>query len=173
MFTAGSFGGLMPGGHFFSIGTAVVTPTSRGSVTINTTDVFAPPLIDPGLLVEDVDLHALREAVKMAQRFVTAPAWAGYILSPANALAGATDDATLEAAIRAAASSSSHLVGTVSMSARGAVDGVVDPDLLVKGARGLRVIDASVLPRIPAAHTQAATYVIAERGADLVKAAWA
>ncbi|KAJ7471447.1 aryl-alcohol oxidase [Mycena galericulata] len=171
--SAGSFGGLMPG-RFFSIGTAVVAPTSRGSVTINSTDPFEPPLIDPGLLANDTDLHALREAVKMAQRFVTAPVWAGYILSPANAIAGTTDDdAALEAAIIAAAGSSSHLVGTAGMSARGSTDGVVDPDLLVKGARGLRVIDASVLPFIPAAHTQVATYVIAERAADLVKAAWA
>lgn len=144
-----------------------------GSVTINTTDVFAPPLIDPGMLANDVDVHALREAVKMAQRFVTAPVWTGYILSPANALANATDDAALEAAIRAAAGSSSHLIGTASMSARGAANGVVNSDLRVKGALGLRVIDASVFPFIPAAHTQAPTYVVAERGADLVKAAWA
>jgi choline dehydrogenase-like flavoprotein len=58
------------------------------------------------------------------------------------------------------------------MSARKAGYGVVNPDLLVKGARGLRVIDASVFPYVPSAHTQAATYVIAERGSDLIKAAW-
>ncbi|KAJ7471308.1 pyranose dehydrogenase [Mycena galericulata] len=173
-FTEGSLAGLMPGGHFFTIAAEVASPVSRGSVTINSTDPFAPPLIDPGLLANVTDLHALREGAKMAQRFVTAPVWAGYILSPANALASATDDdAALEAAIIAAAGSGPHLVGTASMSARGSTNGVVDPDLLVKGARGLRIIDASVLPFIPAAHTQVPTYVIAERAADLVKAAWA
>ncbi|KAJ7471315.1 alcohol oxidase [Mycena galericulata] len=172
-FTEGSLAGLMPGGHFFTIAAEVASPVSRGSVTINSTDPFAPPLIDPGLLVNDTDLHALREAVKMGQRFLTAPVWAGYILSPAEAIAGTTDDAALDAALIAGAMGSSHLVGTASMSAQGSMDGVVDPDLLVKGARGLRVIDASVLPFIPTAHTQAATYVVAERAADLVKAAWA
>ncbi|KAF4581342.1 hypothetical protein EYR40_002930 [Pleurotus pulmonarius] len=50
--------------------------------------------------------------------------------------------------------------------------GVVDPDLKVKGIEGLYIVDASVMPRIPAAHTQAPTYVIAERAADLIKEAW-
>ncbi|KAJ7362644.1 hypothetical protein DFH08DRAFT_683711, partial [Mycena albidolilacea] len=50
--------------------------------------------------------------------------------------------------------------------------GVVDPDLLIKGAQVLRIIDASVFPRIPSAHTQAATYAVAERAADLIKQMW-
>ncbi|KAJ7135448.1 hypothetical protein C8R43DRAFT_894212, partial [Mycena crocata] len=50
--------------------------------------------------------------------------------------------------------------------------GVVDSDLLVKGVRGLRIIDASVLPLIPGAHTQAATYAMAEKGSDLIKQCW-
>ncbi|KAJ6535897.1 pyranose dehydrogenase [Mycena vulgaris] len=172
MFTAGSFNGLMPG-HFFSIGTAAVSPMSRGSVTINSSNPFDPPLIDPGLLASDFDLRALREGIKMARRFVAARAWAGYILNPVGALANATTNAELDTVIRATAGSASHLVGTAGMSARDAAYGVVDPDLLVKGARGLRIIDASVLPIVPSAHPQAATYVVAERGADLVKAAWA
>ncbi|KAJ7658968.1 pyranose dehydrogenase [Mycena rosella] len=173
MFTAGSFGGLMPG-HFFSIGTAVVAPLSRGSVMLNRTHpLTGPPLIDPGLLSNEFDVVALREGIKMARQFVTAKVWEGYILNEADSFVNATTDAELDAAVRAIAGTSSHLVGTAGMSARDAAYGVVDPDLLVKGARGLRIIDASVLPIVPAAHTQAATYVIAERGADLVKAAWA
>ncbi|KAJ7489550.1 pyranose dehydrogenase [Mycena latifolia] len=171
MFTAGSFGGLMQG-HFFSIGTAVVAPMSRGSVAINSSNPFDAPLIDPGLLASDFDVVALREGVKMARRFVTAQAFTGYILNEVNSLANATTDAALDAAIRAIAGSSSHLVGTAGMSARNAEYGVVDPDLRVKGTHGLRIIDASVLPFVPSAHPQAATYVVAERGADLVKAAW-
>ncbi|TFK37486.1 glucose-methanol-choline oxidoreductase [Crucibulum laeve] len=58
------------------------------------------------------------------------------------------------------------------MSARDANYGVVDPDLLVKGVEGLRIVDASILPIVPAAHTQAATYAIAERAADLIKETW-
>ncbi|KAJ6551626.1 pyranose dehydrogenase [Mycena capillaripes] len=172
MISAGSFGGLMPGGHFFSIGVAAVAPASRGSVIVNSSDPFAAPVIDPGFLSSTLDVHALREGIKLARKFVTAPVWKGYILNEVGPLANATSDTELDAAVRALAGSSSHLVGTSGMSARGAPYGVVDPDLRVKGALGLRVIDASVLPFIPSAHTQAATYVIAERGADLVQAAW-
>lgn len=50
--------------------------------------------------------------------------------------------------------------------------GVVTPKLLVRGTRGLRVVDASIMPRIPAAHTHAAVVMIAEKAADLVKEQW-
>ncbi|KAJ6617584.1 pyranose dehydrogenase [Mycena sp. CBHHK59/15] len=171
MFTAGSFGGLMPG-HFFSIGTAVVSPMSRGSISFNSTNPFDPPLIDPGLLQSDFDVLALREGIKMARKFVTAPVWQGYILAPTADLANVTTDADLDAYVRRTAGSSSHLVGSAAMSARDAGYGVVNPDLLVKGATGLRIIDASVFPFVPSAHTQAATYVFAERGSDLIKKVW-
>ncbi|KAJ7680648.1 hypothetical protein DFH06DRAFT_1315396 [Mycena polygramma] len=58
------------------------------------------------------------------------------------------------------------------MSPKGASYGVVDPDLRVKGFEGLRVVDVSVAPFVLGAHTQAPTYIIAERGADLIKEAW-
>ncbi|KAJ3731443.1 glucose-methanol-choline oxidoreductase, partial [Lentinula guzmanii] len=69
-------------------------------------------------------------------------------------------------------SSTAHPVGTVAMSAKDADNGVVDPDSILKGVDGLRVVDASVFPFITSAHTQATTYVIAERGAALIKSAW-
>ncbi|KAJ7198790.1 pyranose dehydrogenase [Mycena pura] len=172
MFTEGSFGGLTPGDHFFSIGIAAVTPASRGSVTLNSSDPFAAPLIDPALLTHTFDVVAMREGVKMAKRFLTAPVWKGYILNPVGGLENTTSDAALDAFVHAMSGSPSHLTSTAGMSARDASYGVVDPDLRVKGASGLRVIDASVLPIIPSGHTQAPTYAVAERGADLVKAAW-
>ncbi|KAJ6535912.1 pyranose dehydrogenase [Mycena vulgaris] len=161
----------VPLGNLMGIGIAVVTPLSRGSVTLNSSNPLGPPLIDPGYLTNEFDLFAAREGLKRAQRFVTAPVWKDYILAPAVDLENLTSDA-LDQFIRNNTASTSHLVGSAGMSARGARYGVVDPDLRVKGTRGLRIIDASVLPVVPAAHTQAATYVIAERGADLVKANW-
>ncbi|KAF9045836.1 hypothetical protein BDZ89DRAFT_138996 [Hymenopellis radicata] len=56
------------------------------------------------------------------------------------------------------------------MSPKGASWGVVDPDLRVKGVEGLRIVDGSVLPYLPNAHTQGPIYLFAERGADLIKA---
>ncbi|KAJ7026999.1 alcohol oxidase [Mycena alexandri] len=172
-FTDGGFGstGSQPG-NFFSINVAVVSPMSRGSIKLNASDPSGPPLIDPGLLRSDFDVLAMREGIKMAKKFVTAPVWKGYILEETPALANATTDAALETFIRNTAGTSSHLVGSAGMSARDADYGVVDPDLRLKGASGLRIVDASVLPIVPSAHTQAAVYVVAERGADLIKAAW-
>jgi choline dehydrogenase-like flavoprotein len=123
------------------------------------------------LLQSDFDLFALREALKSAQRFFKAPTWQDVIIGPTQNLENITTDA-LDEIIRNSAGSTSHLVGSAAMSAPDAKHGVVNPDLLVKGVEGLRIIDASVLPIVPSAHTQAATYVIAERGADLIKQRW-
>jgi choline dehydrogenase-like flavoprotein len=105
-------------------------------------------VIDLGLLEDDYDIFAARAAVRFAQRFMRAPAWRDYVIAPVPNLENSTDDA-LDQFLRSATSSGSHLVGTAGMSARGARYGVVDPDLLVKGMRGLRIIDASVMVRGP------------------------
>ncbi|KAJ7891790.1 aryl-alcohol oxidase [Mycena leptocephala] len=178
-----------PQGHFMNIGAVMVTPLSRGSITLNSSNALVPPLIDPQFLASDFDLFVVRDGLKRAQRFVTAPVFKDYILAPTVNIANLTSD-ELDQFIRNSAGTISHLVGSAGMSARGARYGVVDPDLTVKGIARLSIIDASVLvrsqyfnciatlintlkPIVPSAHTQAATYVIAERGADLVKTRWA
>ncbi|KDR70983.1 hypothetical protein GALMADRAFT_103022 [Galerina marginata CBS 339.88] len=158
-----------PTGNFLSIGTALLSPTSRGFITINSTDPFAAPLIQPNFLSTDFDVAALREAVKAARRFAAAPAWADYILVPVN---NATTDDQIDEFLRTTAASIAHPMGTAAMTPKDASFGVVDPDLRVKGVVGLRIVDASVIPIVPAGHTQAATYVFAERAADLIKALW-
>ncbi|KAJ6603557.1 aryl-alcohol-oxidase from pleurotus Eryingii [Mycena vulgaris] len=163
-------GGATPG-NSMSIGIAVVSPVSRGSVVINSSDPFAPPLIDPGYFSNEWDFLAMRDGILLAERFVSAPAWSGYVGAMTPNLASLSS-ADLETAIRNTTVSNLHMVGTAGMSARGACYGVVDPDLQVKGAMGLSVIDASVVPIVPAAHTQAVTYAFAERGADLLKQRW-
>ncbi|KAL0954256.1 hypothetical protein HGRIS_005384 [Hohenbuehelia grisea] len=170
----GGLGAVTLPGNFMGIGTVVVSPESRGSVTINSSNPLDPPIIDPGLLQSSFDLLAMREAIRTAFRLAAAPAFVGYLLNPAGDLGSVdiTSDAQLDEYIRNHAQSIFHPVSTASMSRRGAPYGVVDPDLLVKGINGVRIIDASVLPRIPSAHTQAATYIIAERAADIIKAAW-
>ncbi|KAJ7866193.1 alcohol oxidase [Mycena olivaceomarginata] len=164
-------------GHFISLTMAMVSPVSRGSVTLSSNDPFAAPVIDLGLLSSEFDALALTEGIKLALKFASAAAWNGYLGAPTVDLA-AMSPAELTAHIRANSGPGYHIVGTAGMSARGAQYGVVDPDLKVKGIAGLRVIDASVLvrfilsPIVPGAHTQAATYVVAERGADMVKQKW-
>ncbi|KAJ7243847.1 alcohol oxidase [Mycena haematopus] len=154
-------------GNFLSILPVVVSPASRGSVTLNSNNVLAPPLINPNLLGSKIDVVIMREAIRSAIRYTTAPAWDNYVLSTV----GITDtsDAGIDAYVRANAGTIYHPVGTASMSPKGASWGVVDPDLTVKGLKGLRIVDLSVVPFIPAAHTQASAYVIGERASDLIK----
>ncbi|KAJ7282855.1 alcohol oxidase [Mycena rebaudengoi] len=139
-----------------------------GSVTLNSSNPFDPPLINPNLLGSELDLLIFREGVRSAQRFVEGPVWKNYIISPFT-INSTASDAELDDFIRGHAGSLFHPVGTASMSRKGAKRGVVDPDLTVKGLSRLRIVDASVLPFIPTGHTQAAVYIFAERAADLIK----
>ncbi|KAF8901444.1 aryl-alcohol oxidase-like protein [Mucidula mucida] len=142
---SGFLGQRRPGNYFGMIVT-VMTPTSRGSITLNATDTLGMPLIDPNILTTDMDVFQLKEAIKMSFKYLSSPTWTSYIGDPAF-----------------------HMVGSCAMSAEGHSWGVVNPDLRVKGLKGLRIVDASVLPFLPAAHTQAAVYAIAERAADIIK----
>ncbi|KAJ7881410.1 aryl-alcohol-oxidase from pleurotus Eryingii [Mycena leptocephala] len=171
LFTNGIVGIPPPTGNYFTISLGVVSPTSRGSITVNSTNPFDAPLINPNLLGSELDISIMREAIRSAQRFVGAPTLADYILAPIS-VNDTASDTELDAFIRDHATTLDHPVGTAAMSAVDADYGVVDPDLRVKGLHGLRVVDASVFPFIPAAHTQAAVYLFAERAADLIKAAF-
>ncbi|KAF7368939.1 Pyranose dehydrogenase 1 [Mycena venus] len=161
------------GGNFISFQTAVVSPASRGSITLSTRNPFDAPLIDPGLLVDDYDMFAMRVAIQKAVKFLSADAWKDFVIRPIDNLAQAlTSEEALESYIRETVINALHPVGSAAMSPKNATWGVVDPDLLLKGATGIRVIDASVMPLVPSGHTQAPTYAIAERGADLIKQQW-
>ncbi|KAG6901607.1 hypothetical protein C0995_010015 [Termitomyces sp. Mi166 len=178
-------------GHYLTLGNVVVSPASRtlsifsskgnrltifiskgGNITLKTSDPFDQPLINPGLMALEYDRVALRESVKKSIRLVSAPAWKDYIIRPDGGLENVTTDDELDRFILNSTSTFLHGVGTAAMSAQGADHGVVDPDLRVKGASGLRVVDASVMPYVPAGHTQAPVYIIAERAADLIKDFW-
>lgn len=115
-----------------------------GSVSINSSDPFASPLIDLQLLSQEVDIHILREAIRSSRRFFQARAWDGYLLEALNT---AETDEEIDEYIRANAVSFFHPVSTASMSPFNATWGVVDPDLKVKGVTGLRIVDASVAVR--------------------------
>ncbi|KAJ7693406.1 alcohol oxidase [Mycena rosella] len=171
-FVSNGLSGAPPAtGNFMTLTCVVVAPAARGSVALSSNNVLAAPNINPNFLGTDVDLFMMREAIKSALRFASAPAWAGYVISPVGVDFDSTD-AELNTFILANTGTIFHAAGTASMSPKGATWGVVDPDLLVKGLTGLRIVDTSVVPFIPSAHTQAATYAIAERAADLIKAVW-
>ncbi|KAJ6518186.1 alcohol oxidase [Mycena vitilis] len=172
LFSNGLAGGVAPPtGNFISIRNAVLCPLSRGSVTLNSSDPFTNPVINPNILDSEFDLFIAREALKSGLRFASAPAWDNYVISPVGVNI-TSSEAEMDAFIRKNTGLLDHAVGTASMSPKGATWGVVDPDLIVKGLRGIRIVDISIAPFIPAAHTQAATYFVAERASDLIKNAW-
>ncbi|PBL03982.1 alcohol oxidase [Armillaria gallica] len=163
-------------GNYFGMVVTVISPMSRGSITLNTSDPFGPPLINPNLMTSPFDAFALKEAIKMVFSYLSSPIWKDYLGEPVDGLDLVVnsdfEDTVLEEFIRNGSFSAYHMVGSAAMSSAGAAWGVLDPDLHVKGLMGLRVVDASVLPFVPAAHTQAAVYSIAERAADIIKAEW-
>lgn len=105
---------------------------------------FDFPLIDPALLNSAFDIFAITEAVKAAQRFMAAPAWDGFQLGQYGDFAGVTSDAAIEQYARNSAATVFHPTGTAYMSPYNAPHGVTNPDLTVKGTKGLRVVDASI-----------------------------
>ncbi|KAL0569908.1 hypothetical protein V5O48_012054 [Marasmius crinis-equi] len=160
-----------PGENYISAGTIVVSPASRGSVTLASANPLVYPSIDLNLLSSEFDLYAMREAVRSAVKLMSSDVWNGYLVRPAFDV-NTDSDEQLDAYILSNSQGAVHPVGTSSMSPKGAKWGVVDPNLLVKGITGVRVVDASVMPFVPAGHTQAPTYMVAERGADLIKKDW-
>ena len=119
-----------------------------GYMTLTSADPFAKPVINPKYLTSDFDVFTMVQAIKDMQNFISSDPWKDVIVGPVGALANATTDEQLELYARNASISINHSIGTARMSPFGAKWGVVDPDLLVKGTRGLSVVDASVFVRL-------------------------
>ena len=149
----------------FSCHVCVLRPGSRGTVGLSDARPGSPPRIDPGFLSDQADLTKMMAGARIMERIMQAPAlapWRGDRLYPNDG-----SDAALVADIRARADTIYHPVGTCRM---GTDDmAVTDPALRVHGLSGLRVVDASVMPSLVAGNTNAATIMIAERAADLIR----
>ncbi|RPD62467.1 alcohol oxidase [Lentinus tigrinus ALCF2SS1-7] len=153
-------------GRFVSMVTNVISPTSRGNISLASADPFDAPLVNPNLLGTDVDVAIMRSAIQAARNFMAAPAWADYIISEFGAFGEAQTDDELDAYIHDQSDTVDHPIGTIPMG----TDGALEANLTLKGTVGLRVVDASAFPFIPSGHTQGPTYILAERAASLVRA---
>lgn len=156
------------GGPGFTFVPILVQPRSRGSVTLASSDPLARPLVDPAYLTDPVDVEVLVRGVKLARQLAQDGAFddlRDHELAPG---ADVTSDAALEAYVRASASTVWHPVGTCRMGAADDAAAVVDPFLRVRGVKGLRVADASVMPMITAGNTNAAAIMIGDKAADLI-----
>ncbi|KAJ2935553.1 hypothetical protein H1R20_g1539, partial [Candolleomyces eurysporus] len=150
----------------------LLTPKSRGIVKIASNNPLEKPLIDLGYLTHPFDLLAFKEGVRIAKRWYEGSAYEGYITGFLGPDLDTLSEREFDNALKAGAGTWEHPVGTASISPKGAKHGVLDPELKVKGVKGLRVVDASAIPYVPTAHTQAAVYVLAERASDLIKGSW-
>ncbi len=123
------------------------------------------PKIDPAFLSDPADLHSLMWGARMMDELLKADPltpWRGKRLYPHDGT-----DTALEADIRARADTIYHPVGTCRMGRDEMA--VVDPELRVRGVQGLRVVDASVMPRLVGGNTNAPTIMIAEKAADMIR----
>ena len=147
-----------------TIGVYPSRPLSQGSVHVVAPDPFLPPAIRTKFLDHPQDRRRLVTGVRIARCLAGTAALSSVI---DRELTGHSDnDAEIEAFVRETGSTSFHPVGTCRMGADAL--SVVDGEMRVRGVSGLRVIDASIMPTLVSGNTQAATAMIAERGAEFV-----
>jgi choline dehydrogenase len=150
-----------PGGHGYSLGPALLTPKSRGRITLRSPDPLEPPAIDPAYLSDPADLPPLVEGLQLARKIAAQKAFDPFRGKPVF------DQDDPEANIRGRAETLYHPVGTCKMGNDPMA--VVNARLEVHGISSLRVVDASVMPVIVGGNTQAATMMIAEKAAHMIK----
>jgi choline dehydrogenase len=156
-------------GDGFTLHVCALRPQSRGRIELASNDPRVSALIRPNYLSDPGgrDLATLVEGVKLSRQILAAAPFNAYRGDEIFPGAGKVSDAEIEAFIRAKAETIYHPVGTCRM---GSDDGaVVDPELRVRGVRGLRVVDASVMPTLIGGNTNAPVIMIAERAADLIR----
>lgn len=155
-------------GHGFSCHVCLLRPHSRGSVRLASKDPQALPLVDPAFLSHPDDMDRMVRGFKLMRNILQQPALAQFGGRELAATAGAQTDAEIEQAIRNLADTIYHPVGSCRMGP-GDMD-VVDAELRVHGLQGLRVADASIMPRIVGGNTNAPVIMIAEKAAAMIKA---
>lgn len=155
-------GKLVACGHSFQIITHLLRPASRGEVMIASAQAHERPLVRTGVLTDDADVRTLIEGMKIA-RSVMDRMGGGIEMEPGTHVE--TDEA-LTAYMRNTAVMGLHCAGTCRMGSD--ASSVVDPELRVRGAEGLWVADASIMPRLIGGNTAAPSMMIGEKAADMV-----
>ncbi|MGC6535692.1 MAG: GMC family oxidoreductase [Parvibaculales bacterium] len=158
-------------GHGYSCHVCALRPYSRGDVSLASANPMAAPLIDPKYLSDERDLQTLIRGAKISRAIMMSPSMKPYYHSELNGVHDEMTDAEWAEHIRARSDTIYHPVGTCKM---GKDDmSVVDPSLKVHGLESLRIVDASVMPNLVSGNTNAPTIMIAEKAADMMKAAHA
>jgi choline dehydrogenase len=154
--------------HGYTLGAGHVRPVSRGTLRLSAADPDAPLLLDPDYLAEPHDVRALQISLEVCRTIAASASlaeWRGEELYPGPHVTGKD----LVPYIRQTVRSYHHQVGTCRMGIDSRA--VVDPELRVYGTEGLRVVDASIMPAVVSGNTNAPVIMIAEKAADMIKAA--
>lgn len=152
----------------FAIRIVAVQPESRGRVELASADPFAAPLIKQNFLAQEQDWQSLIAGVTIARDLVRQPALAGHVdveTFPGPACDG---EEAIREFIRKTSITVHHPAGTCRMGVD--ADAVTDPELRLRGVEGLRVVDASVMPKLTSGNINAVVLMIAERAAELIRA---
>ena len=153
--------------HGFSLSAWHLRPGSRGRISLRSNDPADAPIIQPNYLTSPVEAVALRRAVRIVREVIGQAGFDGYRGDEIAPGAAIVSDEEIDDFIRHNATGLFHPVGTARMGVD--ADSVVDESLRVRGVEGLRVADASIMPRIVSGNTNAAVMMIAEKAADLVR----
>jgi choline dehydrogenase len=155
--------------HGFAAGAVLQHPDSRGEVRLRSGDATAPPIIRANYLQEQADVNTLIRGVHLARWFGEADAYAGLRADEIVPGAAMKSDADLAAFVRRDTDTIFHGAGTCRMGPQNDAAAVVDSSLRVRGVEGLRVADASIMPEVVNATTNAACVMIGEKAAELIR----
>jgi choline dehydrogenase len=155
-----------PEGHGVWVSPCLLTPDSRGSVRLASSDPTAKPIVHNAFYSSGDDMQRMIAALRLTLDICGQPAMQPYCAEPFTTPAGDSDEAMREHIARTTFAIY-HPVGTCRMGED--ADAVVDEQLRVNGLEGLRVVDASVMPVVPRGNTNAPTIAVAERAAELIR----
>lgn len=144
----------------------VLHPLAKGRLRLRSSDPVVPPVIDYSQLAHAEDIEKVVAAAEVARSIAREPAMKRYVVRELKPGAEVSDSASWEQFLRGHTHRGLHPVGTCAMGQY--ESSVVDSTLRVRGVRGLRVIDASIMPSLPSGNTNAAAVMVGERGAAFV-----
>jgi choline dehydrogenase len=160
--------GLEAPDRFITITVSLVQPKSRGEIRLRSADPSAAPIIRGNYLQEQADIAALVRGVHLARWFGEAEAYNPLRADELLPGPAVKSDADLAAFVRRSSDTIYHGAGTCRMGPAGGGEAVVDPSLRVHGVEALRIADASIMPEVVNATTNAACVMIGEKAAELI-----
>jgi choline dehydrogenase len=153
--------------HCFGFGPTLITPESRGAISLRSSNPLDPPMIRANYLATQEDLRTMIAGVRLARRLAHAKAFDAFRGEELHPGATQISDAEISEFLRNELETLYHPVGTCKMGNDPLA--VVDARLRVHGIERMRVVDASIMPRVPAGNTNAPVMMIAEKAAEMIR----